>query len=76
MRRRLGVAAGGLAVLRVSMSVAAVLSMQIGGRLADSRGADKEALRACALLIAGVGALALAPTLQLAELANGCGPAR
>lgn len=58
MRQRLDVDAGGLAVLLVSLSVAAVVSMQIGGRLADSRGARNVAMPACALLIAGVGSLA------------------
>ena len=66
MRQRLGVDAGGLAVLLVSLSVAAVLSMQIGGRLADSRGARNVALPASALLIIGVAALAFAPVLPLA----------
>jgi MFS family permease len=69
MRQRLGVDAGGLAVLLVSMSVAAVVSMQIGGRLADSRGARNVALPACALLIAGVASLAFAPTLPIAAAA-------
>lgn len=40
-----------------------------GGRLADSRGARNVALPACALLIAGVAALAFAPTLPLAACA-------
>ena len=66
MRERLGVGAGGLAVLLVSLSTAAVLSMQIGGRLADSRGARNVALPACALLIAGIASLAFAPTLPFA----------
>jgi len=69
MRQRLGVDAGGLAVLLVSLAVAAVVSMQMGGRLADSRGARNVALPACALLIAGVAALAFAPTLPLAACA-------
>jgi MFS family permease len=69
MRERLGVDAGGLAVLLVSLASAAVVSMQIGGRLADSRGARNVALPACALLIAGVGSLAFAPTLPLAAAA-------
>ena len=69
MRERLGVDAGGLAVLLVSLSAAAVVSMQIGGRLADSRGARNVALPASALLIAGVASLAFAPTLPLAAAA-------
>lgn len=69
MRQRLGVDAGGLAVLLVSLAAAAVVSMQIGGRLADSRGPRSVVLPACALLIAGVAALAFAPTLPLAAAA-------
>ena len=69
MRERLGVDAGGLAVLLVSLAAAALVSMQIGGRLADSRGARNVALPASALLIAGVAALAFAPTLPLAAAA-------
>ena len=69
MRERLGVDAAGLAVLLVSLSAAAVVSMQIGGRLADSRGARNVALPASALLIAGVASLAFAPTLPLAAAA-------
>lgn len=66
MRLRLGVDAGGLAVLLVSLASAAVVSMQIGGRLADSRGARNVVLPACALLITGVMLLAFAPNLPLA----------
>ena len=69
MRLRLAVDAGGLAVLLTSLAAAAVVSMQIGGRLADSRGARSVALPASALLIAGVVALAFAPTLPLAAAA-------
>jgi MFS family permease len=69
MRLRLGVDVGGLAVLLVSLAAAAVVSMQIGGRLADSRGPRNVVLPASALLIAGVAALAFAPTLPLAAAA-------
>ncbi|HEX5335889.1 MAG TPA: MFS transporter, partial [Propionicimonas sp.] len=69
MRQRLGVDAGGLAVLLVSLAVASVASMQAGGRLADSRGPTRVALPAGALLIAGVGLLAFAPTLPTAVAA-------
>jgi len=69
MRLRLGVDAGGLAVLLVSLAAAAVVSMQIGGRLADTRGARNVVLPACALLIAGVASLAFAPTLPMAAAA-------
>ena len=69
MRERLGVDTGGLAVLLVSLAAAALLSMQIGGRLADSRGARSVVLPASALQIAGCAALAFAPTLPLAAAA-------
>ena len=69
MRERLGVDTGGLAVLLVSLAAAAIISMQIGGRLADSRGARNVALPASALLIAGVASLAFAPSLPLAAAA-------
>jgi MFS family permease len=69
MRARLGVGTGGLAVMLVSLTVAAVASMQVGGRLSDSRGARSVALPACALLILGVGLLAFAPNLPFAAAA-------
>jgi MFS family permease len=69
MRLRLGVDVGGLAVLLVALASAAVVSMQVGGRLADSRGPRNVVLPASALLIAGVAALAFAPTLPLAAAA-------
>jgi len=70
MRERLGVDAGGLAVLLVSLAAAAVVSMQFGGRLADSRGARNVALLSSALFIAGVACLAFAPNLPLAAAAS------
>ncbi|NMM34987.1 MAG: MFS transporter, partial [Phycicoccus sp.] len=69
LRERLGVDAGGLAVVLVSLAAAALVSMQIGGRLADRRGARSVVLPASALLIAGVAALAFARTLPLAAAA-------
>ena len=45
IRLRLGVDDGGLAVLLVSLAAAAVVSMQFGGRLADSRGAGSMGVR-------------------------------
>ena len=69
LRERLGVDAGGLAVVLVSMAAAALVSMQIGGRLADRRGARSVVLPASALLIAGVVALAFVRSLPLAAAA-------
>ncbi|MEO8557260.1 MAG: MFS transporter [Actinomycetota bacterium] len=69
LRERLGVDTGGLAVLLVSLAAAALVSMQIGGRRADSHGARSVVLPAAGLLIAGCLALAFAPTLPLAAAA-------
>ena len=69
LRERLGVDTGGLAVLLVSLAAAALVSMQIGGRRADSHGARSVVLPAAALTIAGCCALAFAPTLPLAAAA-------
>ncbi|HEY8622132.1 MAG TPA: MFS transporter [Dermatophilaceae bacterium] len=69
MRQRLGVDAAGLAMLLASLAAAALVSMQIGGRLADSRGPRSVVFPASALLTAGVVALAFAPTLPLAAAA-------
>jgi len=65
IRVRLGVDPGGLAVVLVSLAAAAVVSMQIGGRLADSRGASNVVLPASALLVGGVVFLAFAPPCRL-----------
>ena len=70
IRVRLGVDPAGLAVLLVSLAAAAVVSMQIGGRLADRRGARNVVLPASALLVAGVASLAFAPTLPMAAAAT------
>jgi len=69
IRVRLGVDPGGLAVVLVSLAAAAVVSMQIGGRLADSRGARNVVLPASALVVGGVVFLAFAPTLPVAAAA-------
>lgn len=69
MRLRLGVDAGGLATLLTVIAASALVSMQIGGRLADSRGARNVVLPSTALVIAGVAALAFAPNLLLAAAA-------
>lgn len=69
MRVRLGVDPGALAVLLASLAAAALVSMQIGGRLADSHGARNVALSSSAVLIAGVTALAFAPTVLTAAAA-------
>lgn len=78
MRDRLGVSASGLSLLLFCLAVSAVVSMQIGGRLADRIGARPVALVTLCLLTAGVGTLALTHSLPwaivgmvLAGLGNG-----
>lgn len=66
MRDRLGLDAGGLSVLLLCLAVSAVISMQIGGRLSDAIGARPVAIATCALLIAGVGLLSVAPSMGVA----------
>jgi MFS family permease len=78
MRDRLGVSASGLSLLLFCLALSAVVSMQIGGRLADRIGARPVALVTLCLLTAGVGTLALTDSLPwaivgmvLAGLGNG-----
>lgn len=66
MRERLGVQASGISVLLFCIAGAAVLSMQIGGRLADAIGARKVALVTPPTLIAGVLVLSQARSLPMA----------
>jgi MFS family permease len=66
MRDRLGVEASGVSVLLFCLAGAAVLSMQIGGRLADSLGARKVALVTPPTLTAGVLVLSIAESLPAA----------
>ena len=53
LRSRLGVDAGTIAVLLFSVGVAAVLAMQVAGRLADRIGARRVVLAAMPLMAAG-----------------------
>ena len=70
MRLRLGVDDGGLAVLLVSLAAAAVVSMQIGGRLADQLWSPETwHCRPRPCLSQGSRSLAFAPTLPLAAAA-------
>ncbi|MEV6283575.1 MFS transporter [Kribbella sp. NPDC051770] len=78
MRDRLGVSASGLSLLLFCLAVSAVVSMQIGGRLADRIGARPVALVTLCLLTSGVGTLAVTDSLPwaiagmiLAGLGNG-----
>ena len=66
MRDRLGVEASGISVLLFCLAGSAVISMQIGGRLADSHGARKVALVTPPTLTAGVLVLSFAQSLPMA----------
>lgn len=69
MGQRLGIDAGGLSVLLLCLAGAAVLSMQVGGRLADSIGARTVALVVTPLMVAGVLLLSIAQTFPVAVAA-------
>jgi MFS family permease len=78
LRERLDVSASGLSLLLFCLAAAAVVSMQIGGRLADKIGARPVALFTLTLLAAAVGLLAISSSLPwaiaamvLAGLGNG-----
>ncbi|MDX6292828.1 MAG: hypothetical protein QOH50_1903 [Kribbellaceae bacterium] len=66
MRDRLGIDAGGLSILLLSLAISAVVSMQIGGRLSDAIGARPVSLAVAPLLISAVAVLAVARSLPLA----------
>jgi MFS family permease len=78
LRERLDVSASGLSLLLFCLASAAVVSMQIGGRLADRIGARPVVLCTLTLLAAAVGLLATSASLPwaiaamvLAGLGNG-----
>jgi MFS family permease len=66
MRARLHVEASGISVLLFCLAGAAVVSMQVGGRLADFVGARRVALVTPPLLIVGVLVLSTAHSLPVA----------
>ena len=70
LRTRLGIDAGMLAVLLFIVGVAAVISMQVGGRMADRVGARLVTLTALPLMIAGAAVLAFAGSFPLAVVAG------
>jgi MFS family permease len=70
LRTRLGIDAGTLAVLLFVVGVAAVASMQVGGRMADRVGGRRVTLTALPLMIAGAVVLAFATTFPLAVVAG------
>jgi MFS family permease len=69
LRERLDVSASGLSLLLFCLAASAVLSMQIGGRLADRIGARPVALVTLTLLALGVGTLAVTSSLPWAIVA-------
>ncbi len=66
LRVRLGVEAGTLAVLLFCAGAAAVVSMQVGGRLADRVGGRVVVLTTMPLMVAGAAVLGLATSFPLA----------
>ncbi|WBQ08020.1 MFS transporter [Kribbella sp. CA-293567] len=78
LRERLDIDASGLSLLLFCLAFSAVVSMQVGGRLADRIGARPVALCTLTLLALGVGTLAFTTSLPgaiiamvLAGLGNG-----
>jgi MFS family permease len=69
LRERLDIGAQGLSLLLFCLASSAVVSMQIGGRLADRIGARPVALVTLTLLALGVGALSLTSSLPWAIVA-------
>lgn len=69
LRERLDIDASGLSLLLFCLAVSAVVSMQIGGRLADAIGARPVALCTLSLLAVGVGLLAVTSSLPWAIVA-------
>ena len=70
LRARLDIDAGTLAVLHFVVGVAAVVSMQVGGRLADRVGARRVTLTVLPLLVVGAAVLAFATSFPVAVVAG------
>ena len=66
LRDKLGVGATQIAILLFCAGAAAIASMQIGGRLADSIGARVVTLTSLPVVLAGALVLGLAPTYRVA----------
>ncbi|HZA71280.1 MAG TPA: MFS transporter, partial [Propionibacteriaceae bacterium] len=66
LRAKLDIEAGEIAVALFCAGAAAITSMQIGGRLADSLGARRVTLVGLPVLIAGAVVLGIAPTYAVA----------
>ena len=70
LRSRLGIDAGTLAVLLFVVGVAAVVSMQVGGRMADRVGARRVSLTVLPLMMVGAAVLAFATSFPVAIAAG------
>lgn len=70
LRTRLGIDAGTLAVLLFVVGVAAVISMQVGGRLADRVGGRRVTLTVLPLMVVGAAVLAFATSFPMAVVAG------
>jgi MFS family permease len=66
LRDKLGLDATQIAIMLFCAGVAAILSMQIGGRVADAIGAREVSLAAVPLLIVGMITIGLAPAYPIA----------
>jgi MFS family permease len=66
LRDKLGIDATQIAIMLFCGGVAAILAMQIGGRLADALGAREITLAAIPLLIVGMITIGLAPAFPIA----------
>ncbi|WP_375423381.1 MFS transporter [uncultured Friedmanniella sp.] len=66
LREKLGIGDTSIAVMLFCAGLAGILSMQIGGRLADAVGARQVALAALTVLIAAAVTVALAPSFGVA----------
>lgn len=66
LREKLGIGDTSVAVLLFSAGLAGILSMQVGGRLADAVGARRVVLAALPVLVSGAATIALAPTFAVA----------
>ena len=68
LRDKLGLDSTQIAIMLFCGGIAAILSMQVGGRLADAVGAREVSLAAVPLLIAGMITIGLAPGYSIAIL--------
>jgi MFS family permease len=66
LRDKLGIDATHIAIMLFCAGAAAILAMQVGGRLADALGAREITLTAIPLLIAGMITIGLAPNFAIA----------